>query len=554
MKPVALIGNDFLVKLRLKIPLLIGIFFLFSLVVERVDLDSANPDLEFLLRQTSVRYLNYDFQITVQPSRLTVKVKANLEVTVRSTRLLYFVLSNAYQPQISDLRVNTYPADFDGRGGWYRIELPFWYKKGDNLELELVYTLKNNTRSRRVIAELSSDWYPKNLLPELVTARFQLDVPDGYTGVANGRLVTVERLSNGVKRYCWLQDEPATALGVSAGKYQLLTRNFQGRLFRLFYLPGLNRTIQEETLECAARLSEFYYTKFGGRDLSYLTIVFSDTFWEETSLGSLIFLHYQSKYSDESRKTLFFNLAHELAHFWWGNQVIPKRLDDWWLVEGFANYAVLLATQLPEFEINEIRREVLLEKWRAQYCQTTINLNHYKMAEMSLAEIGPFDLQRELLYTKGAFVLQMLSDYLGADNFERYLYEFIKRFQYKVAGIEDFTRLGAEFYGAESVDFFRQWVYSTGSYNLALRDWELIKIGNRYRITVTVANTGHLYLPDLVNVEIITSRRVYLEALRLTDLNVKMQKVLPEQPLRVVINAQHQILETDLSDNILEIR
>ncbi|HYH04402.1 MAG TPA: M1 family aminopeptidase, partial [Bacillota bacterium] len=416
------------------------------------------------------------------------------------------------------------------------------------------YTLENNTRSRSIIAELGSDWYPKNLLPELVTARFQLDVPAGYTGVANGELVNVQNLSNRMKRFSWVQSEPTTALGVSVGNYQMLTRTFQGRFFRLFFLPGLNRTIQEETLECATRLSEFYYSKFGGHNLSHLTLVFSDTFWEETSLGSLIFLHYQSKYSDENRKMLFFNLAHELAHFWWGNQVIPKRLDDWWLVEGFANYSALLATQLPEFAMNEIRPGVLLDKWRTQYQQTIINLNHYKMAEMSLAEIGPFDLQRELLYTKGAFVLQMIRSHLGKDHFDQYLYEFVKRFGHQTTGIDDFTRLGAELFGAELVDFFRQWVYSTGYYNLALRDWELIKIGNRYRITVTVANTGHLYLPDLVNVEIITSRRVYLETLRLTDLNVKMQKVLPEKPLRVLINAQPQILETDLTDNALEIR
>ncbi|HEY8463393.1 MAG TPA: M1 family aminopeptidase [Bacillota bacterium] len=540
--------------LRLKIPLLMGIFFLFSLVVGRVDRDVAHPDVEFLVNRTSVRYLNYNFHITVQPSRLTINLQANLVVTARSTRMIYFVLSNAYRAQINDLKINTYPADVSQEGGLFQIELPFWYKKGDRLALELTYTIENKSRSRRVIAELGANWYPKNILPELVTASFRLDVPTAYTAIANGQLVEVRKLSQRLKRFTWVQLRPTTAFGISVGNYQMLARTIKGRHFRLFFLPGLHRTIQEKVIENAAWLSDLYYTKYGGRNLADLTIVFSDTVWEDTSFGTLIFLRYQTNYSKAARKNLLFNLAHELSHYWWGNQVIPKRLTDWWLVEGFANYSVLLAVEFSEFGADSQKENELLRKWLNQYCQTLLNLRHFKVAELSLAEIGPFDLQRELLYTKGAFVLHMARTQLGKERFDWYVEEFVKQNWHKPVGIDDFARLGAELFGVELVDFLRQWVYSTGTYNLALRDWELIKIRDRYRITLTIANTGQLYLPNLVDLAIITRKKVYRETLRLTALNVKMQKVLPDRPLRVIINARPMILETDLTDNELEIR
>jgi len=182
-------------------------------------------------------------------------------------------------------------------------------------------------------------------------------------------------------------------------------------------------------------------------------------------------------------------------------------------------------------------------------------LEYYKIPEMSLAEIGPFDLQRELHYSKGAFVLHMIRYQIGDEKFYRYLQEFMKRYSGSKVGIREFTRLGTEMYGADLVDFFRQWVYSAGSYNLVLRDVKLTRLkGGGYRLDLTVANTGQLYLPDRAGLEIITPKKVYSETLQLRQVNVKIHRILTEKPVRITVNSGNNILEAIINDNFKEIR
>jgi hypothetical protein len=542
---------------RLKIPVLLGVFFILALVVEKVPLDASNPDIELLIKKTSVRYLNYDFRIHCAQSLITVNVKADLEV-LHSTHIVYFVLSDFLRARIIDVKVNTYPADIFRQGSLYRIEMPFWYKKGRRLGLDLTYQFPGRNGSRPVLAGLRSDWYPKNLLPELVMARFQLDVPVGEIAIANGQLVRMEQLPNNYVRYHWLQNQPATALAITVGHYEALSREVNGRIFRLFSLPGIPRPFREQLLNWAVRIGDFYHCRFGGDRFADISIVIGDNPEEEASCGSVIFLRYTGEHLDFNRQSPLDTLAHELSHDWWGNQIIPENLNDWWLMEGFANYSALLAMEnLGATEPGQAAeiRGMILNRWRRNYQQMLINLEYYKIPEMSLAEIGPFDLQRELHYTKGAFVVHMIRYQLGDEKFFRYLQEFVKRFGGSKAGVRDFTRLGAEMYGADLVDFFRQWVYSAGSYNLVLQDVKLTRLKDgRYRLNLTIANTGQLYLPDRAGLEIITPKKVYSETLRLRQVNVKIHRIMTEKPSKIIINSQNNILEAAINDNFKEIR
>jgi hypothetical protein len=541
----------------LKISLLIGFFLLFALIVEKVPMDAANPDVDLLIKKTSVRYLNYDFKIHCAKSLITIKVKADLEV-LHSTHIVCFVLSDSLRARIIDLKVNTYPADIIRQGSLYRIEMPFWYKKGQRLELDLTYQFPVRNSSRQVLAEFRSDWYPKNLLPELVMARFQLDVPAGTIAIANGQLARVEQLPDRYIRYHWLQNQPATGLAITIGHYEAIYRSVNGRIFRLFSLPGIPRRFREQLLDWAVRICDFYHSRFGGDRFNDISIVLGDNPEEEAACGAMIFLHYTGEYLDFARKSSLDTLAHELSHDWWGNQIIPQNLTDWWLVEGFANYSALLAMEnLGATDLKQTAkiRGNILDRWRLDYQQMLINLEYYKIPEMSLAEIGPFDLQRELHYSKGAFVLHMIRYQIGDEKFYRYLQEFVKRYSGAKVGIREFTRLGTEMYGADLVDFFRQWVYSAGSYNLVLRDVKLTRLnGGGYRLDLTVANNGQLYLPDRAGLEIITPKKVYSETLQLRQVNVKIHRILTEKPVRITVNSGNNILEAIINDNFKEIR
>jgi aminopeptidase N len=191
----------------------------------------------------------------------------------------------------------------------------------------------------------------------------------------------------------------------------------------------------------------------------------------------------------------------------------------------------------------------ILNDWREHYQQTYANLKDYQMPEMPLSELGPFDIQREILYNKGAFVLHMIRQFIGDHNFILYLQHFIAKYSYQKTTIRDFTGLGVELYGARLVDVFRQWVYSAGTYDITIQDVKVRPFRGKYQVTVELTNSGQLNLPDTVDMEITTNSKVYNDILSFKGLNVTIQKTLTEPPEKITVNARNDILEPNMDDN-----
>jgi puromycin-sensitive aminopeptidase len=107
-------------------------------------------------------------------------------------------------------------------------------------------------------------------------------------------------------------------------------------------------------------------------------------------------------------------IAHELAHMWFGDLVTMKWWNGIWLNEAFATFMELLATDAfrPEWE-----RWVDFGKSRSTAFDTDALAStrpvEYPVVSPGEAE-GMFDV---LTYEKGASVVRMLEQYLGADRF-----------------------------------------------------------------------------------------------------------------------------------------
>lgn len=535
-----------------KLPLLLALWLIFALVTEHSQL-SHNPSLDVVIANTAVSFKNYQIEISASPSepQLDLKVNANLEVITNRIHQFRFFLDESYQVNITKLEIDGKPVEYDYQGNVCHVELPFSCFVGKKLALKMNYQIQSVVATKQVLAELRGNWYPKNLLPEMVTARFRLNVPVGMIGIANGDFREAIYLPNNLTAYLWEMNQPSSSFGVSIGKYLLSTRIVDDQPYRVYALPAYSEAYREKILDWAVLTGRYYQAEFGGENFDGLSIVLNDTEWEESSFGALIFLHLPNT---QTEYALRFNLAHEIAHYWWGNLIIPKTIYDWWLVEGFANYSAWLAInnyEQQQMTVSGKQNEIIISNWRKQYRNTLVGLEHYQAPEMSLAEISPFDAQREILYTKGALVLHMARGLLGEENFRNFLIEFVKRFSFKKAGIRDFTGLGVEIYGAEWMDFFRQWVYSAGYYDLELKNVTITKTNHLYQLKASIHNIGQLSLPDRVGLEIITKSRVYSEVLHFKDVNVTIQKSLPDKPLQISVNYQNSYIpEISLEDNI----
>ncbi|HEY7333340.1 MAG TPA: M1 family aminopeptidase [Bryobacteraceae bacterium] len=170
-------------------------------------------------------------------------------------------------------------------------------------------------------------------------------------------------------------------------------------------------------------------------------------------------------------QTFFSDLmqAHEVAHQWWGDLVLPATYQDEWIPEALSNYSALL--YLEKRRGSKAMRDVL-EDFRDLLVQKAKDGN-------SVESAGPITLGYRLdspetpeawhtiTYDKGAWIFHMLRRRLGDDRFFKMLAEFRRRYESRAASTSDLRALAKEFapprVSAASIDgFFDNWVYSTG--------------------------------------------------------------------------------------------
>jgi len=171
--------------------------------------------------------------------------------------------------------------------------------------------------------------------------------------------------------------------------------------------------------------------------------------------------------------------AHELAHQWWGNQVIGRSYHDLWMFEGFSSYLsyLFLNEKHPDgkqfHEVMHYSKEKLLMK--NSEGQTFESAGPIWLGGRLASSKFP-DGYSNLIYNKGAWVLHMLR-YVMRDpnstsdqNFRTLMRSFLTGFQWRTATTEDLKRMveknmskAMDLEGNRKMDwFFDQWVYDTG--------------------------------------------------------------------------------------------
>jgi hypothetical protein len=160
--------------------------------------------------------------------------------------------------------------------------------------------------------------------------------------------------------------------------------------------------------------------------------------------------------------------AHETAHQWWGNLVVPATYHDEWIVEALANYTAMLVL---EQKRGERTVDLVLEDYRRRLIMpgkpTTVESYGPITWGYRLRENGEMDPWRAIIYGKGTWIIHMMRRRMGDDAFLRMLATLRKRYEYRTVTTEEFRTLAAMFLPPGDPDpklenFFDTWVYGTG--------------------------------------------------------------------------------------------
>jgi hypothetical protein len=307
----------------------------------------------------------------------------------------------------------------------------------------------------------SAQWYPQMITRPYSPLKITISVPSDYAAISNGELKTTEEFQ-GRTVYTYNCEQPLKYFSLLIGRISS-SISYKSIVPMNIFFYSLDRDNAQEQAELADRILRFYENYFGSYPYSSLNVVLRPaaepgghapgTF----VIANRVFTFLQSKVGkDPLHLPEFpeFFLAHEVAHQWWGQAVGWKSYRDQWLSEGFAHFAAA------EYVRSVRGDEAWLKLSRIFYAWVE---NKTKAGPIWLgSRLGHLTQDPQafsaLLYNKGAYILFMLKELMGPEDFAACLKDFFQKYKHTKASIEDFRTVAQKHYSGDLNPFFDQWL------------------------------------------------------------------------------------------------
>jgi aminopeptidase N len=176
------------------------------------------------------------------------------------------------------------------------------------------------------------------------------------------------------------------------------------------------------------------------------------------------FLH-QAQMTNSQRQGLASTIMHEMAHQWFGDLVTMAWWNGLWLNESFASFMGTLATA-EATEFTNAWQSFYSGGKQGAYAQDQEPTTHPIEVPVP-SSANAFDNIDAITYSKGASTLKQLRHLLGEDVFRKGVHNYLVKYAYKNARLDDFIgSLGAAA-GRDLKPWTRQWLYQAGVNTIA---------------------------------------------------------------------------------------
>jgi len=241
-----------------------------------------------------------------------------------------------------------------------------------------------------------------------------------------------EWVENGRRYFHYKMDAPILAIvSVNSARYAVRRDKWRDVNLEIYYQPGhefnLDRMMDgmKSTLEYAStNFSPFQFRQ--ERIIEFPRYgTFAESFPNTIPYSEAIgFITYVDPHDPEAIDIPFYVTAHEVGHQWWAHQVMSANVEGGTsIVESLAQYTALMVMQHrygPRSMKKFLRYE--LENYLRGRGQE-------RNEEPPLERVD--ENQGYIHYGKGAVVMYALQDYIGEDNVNKGLADFVKTFAFK---------------------------------------------------------------------------------------------------------------------------
>ena len=302
--------------------------------------------------------------------------------------------------------------------------------------------------------------FPSNDHPrDKATYTITLTAPEGWTGVANGKLLRT-RKQHGYVSSTYRESSPMASelVQVAVGD------------FGVYYRPPVNGIPVRDVVP----------KRLASTLLPIAADERNELAWMEKKVGRYPFENYGSLVIDgelgfalETQTlslydTSFFSLPtyilnpilnHELAHQWFGDSVAPWNWSDVWQNEGHATwYEVLYAYETGGLE-DYSGYTTLEDYYQAVYARGDSYRARFGPVAHPLKADSIWDVFNPNVYDGGALVLFALRQQVGAAKFQQIERTWVSKYRGRSASSDDFIALASKVSGQNLTSFLRAWLY-----------------------------------------------------------------------------------------------
>ena len=312
----------------------------------------------------------------------------------------------------------------------------------------------------------SSQWWPckDHMYDEVDSLKFSVNVRNGLTAVANGRLVKIEKKKNNTTTYHWFVTNPINNYGVNfnIGNYAHFSEIYDGEKGRLncdYYVLKQNVSKAKEQFKQAPLMLKAFEHWFGPYpfyedgyklvEVPYLGMEHQSA----TAYGNGYKNGYRGtdKFSNTGWGNKFdYILIHESGHEWFACNITFKDIADIWIHESFTTYSEGLYVEYHygkeagnDYQIG-IRKGIKNDKPM---------IGHYEVNDLAYSGDN---------YPKGATILHMLRQLINDDEkWGQILRGLNKEFYHQTVTTKQIEDYIAEKSGLNLKSFWNQYLRTT---------------------------------------------------------------------------------------------
>ena len=441
-----------------------------------------------------------------------------------------------------------------------------------------------------------TSWYPSvNAFGDRSTFDLTFKVPKDYTLVGVGKLVKEWREEDSAASQ-WTSEIPLAVAGFNYGRFKKKERTDDSTKYEIegyatMEMPSYLQhaplagsmtpsRLSENAMNDAENAIRVYTQYFGAAPYGRIAITQQPEFNFGQSWPTLVYLPISAFLDPTQRWMLMgqhaFRFAdfiqevtpHEVAHQWWGHMVGWASYHDQWLSEGFADFSAGLFLQLTE---------KTPEKYLRYWDQASKKILEKNQFGIRANDVGPLWMGLRLntrktggaynllVYPKGGYILHMLRSMMRDPktydaNFIAMMKDFVQTYYGQNASTADFQKMvekhmtpAMNLDGNGRMDwFFNEWVYGIEAPRYRL-DYSLSEEGGKVWLKGTVEQRdvttnfkmlAPLYL-DFTGKPILVGQI----GLAGNTTSKEFRIALPQRPKRVLLNAEHDVLASEVVVN-----